>query len=407
MSELQHITAEQIAEYGVVAAPDRLTGKANDNKMIFDRLVRELVAGVVNDIIDKTNELLTQEDTREENESDRIAAENLRVSAENSRIAAETERISAEEERENAEEDRESAETLRQQAETSRISAEQSRVSAEAQRVLAETNRESTTNGIVAQATTQAQAAASSAASASQSASAASSSAQIAQASETAASASAHSAEHYSELAAESDLSALSSKQNAEESRNRAELAAQQANASNLSALSYSQSASAYSSSANQYASNALASQKAIENMTVSVKTLQPGSDATVEKTMVGNSVNLQYGIPKGEKGDGFRILGYYTTLQELQSAVTAPDVGDAYGVGSGAPYDIYIWSGTGWVNNGPIQGAKGDPGEDGKSPYEVAVEGGFQGSESAFNDALVNVGSIGSVLDQINGEVI
>lgn len=322
MSELQHITAEQIAEYGVVAAPDRLTGKANDNKMIFDRLVRELVAVVVNEIIDTANELLTQEDTREENEAGRVAAENLRVSAENLRISAEEERINAEEERINAEEERESSETLRQQAETS---------------------RENTTNGIVAQATAQSQAAASSAASASQSAS----------------------------------------------------------------------SASAYSSSANQYAANALASQKAIENMTVSVKTLQPGSNATVEKTMVGNSVNLQYGIPrgekgeKGEKGDGFKILGYYTTLQELQSAVLSPDAGDAYGVGSGLPYDIYIWSGTEWINNGPIQGAKGDPGEDGKSPYEVAVEGGFQGTESAFNDALVNVGSIGSVLDQINGEII
>ena len=45
MAELEHITPEQIAQYGVVAAPDRLTGKADDNKKIFDRLVRELVGG--------------------------------------------------------------------------------------------------------------------------------------------------------------------------------------------------------------------------------------------------------------------------------------------------------------------------------------------------------------------------
>jgi hypothetical protein len=72
----------------------------------------------------------------------------------------------------------------------------------------------------------------------------------------------------------------------------------------------------------------------------------------------------------KGEKGDdgrGFAVLGYYDTLAELEAAVPNPDAGVAYGVGVSAPYDIYIYdviSGT-WVNNGAIQGAKGDPGKD------------------------------------------
>ena len=71
----------------------------------------------------------------------------------------------------------------------------------------------------------------------------------------------------------------------------------------------------------------------------------------------------------KGEKGDtgtGLTILGYYATEEELSSAITNPTVGDGYGVGSNAPYDIYIYSGDGWVNNGPLQGAKGDKGEQG-----------------------------------------
>ena len=71
---------------------------------------------------------------------------------------------------------------------------------------------------------------------------------------------------------------------------------------------------------------------------------------------------------PKGEKGDtgsGFRVLGYYATLEALESSVTNPEVGDPYGVGYGEPYDIYIFDGTtrSWVNNGPLQGAKGETG--------------------------------------------
>ena len=72
----------------------------------------------------------------------------------------------------------------------------------------------------------------------------------------------------------------------------------------------------------------------------------------------------------KGEKGDtgsGLRILGYYETLTALESSVTNPSVGDAYGIGSSEPYNIYIYTDiNGWVNNGALQGAKG---EDGHTP--------------------------------------
>lgn len=51
------ITAEQIARYGVVAAPDTLDGTAAQNKAIFDRLVRELVAEAVNATIDSMGQV--------------------------------------------------------------------------------------------------------------------------------------------------------------------------------------------------------------------------------------------------------------------------------------------------------------------------------------------------------------
>lgn len=71
---------------------------------------------------------------------------------------------------------------------------------------------------------------------------------------------------------------------------------------------------------------------------------------------------------PKGDTGQGFAVKGYYATATALAAAVTAPAAGDAYGVGTAAPYDIYIWDGVNstWVNNGALQGAKGDTGAQG-----------------------------------------
>ena len=70
----------------------------------------------------------------------------------------------------------------------------------------------------------------------------------------------------------------------------------------------------------------------------------------------------------KGEDGKAFTILGYYESLSALQAAVATPEDGVAYGVGAAAPYDIYVWDAVGkqWVNNGTIQGPKGDTGDPG-----------------------------------------
>lgn len=58
----------------------------------------------------------------------------------------------------------------------------------------------------------------------------------------------------------------------------------------------------------------------------------------------------------KGDTGSGLRILEFYDTVEALSSAVPNPSNGDAYGVGSEAPYDIYIYSAKkGWVNNGAL----------------------------------------------------
>ena len=71
---------------------------------------------------------------------------------------------------------------------------------------------------------------------------------------------------------------------------------------------------------------------------------------------------------PQGSAGKDFCVLGYYADPASLSAAVPAPQAGDAYGVGTAEPYDIYIWDGvnSAWVNNGPLQGAKGDTGDTG-----------------------------------------
>lgn len=66
-----------------------------------------------------------------------------------------------------------------------------------------------------------------------------------------------------------------------------------------------------------------------------------------------------------GADGKGFKILGYYQSVSALSNSVQNPAAGDAYGVGSGEPYDIYIWDAVNskWVNNGALQGATGKDG--------------------------------------------
>lgn len=85
---------------------------------------------------------------------------------------------------------------------------------------------------------------------------------------------------------------------------------------------------------------------------------------------------------PKGDPGDDFRILGYYETLAALEAAVSSPAPGDAYGVGTSAPYTVYVWDGVGnrWVDNGSLQGPAGSSG---KSARINATTGTWE----VFND--------------------
>lgn len=80
----------------------------------------------------------------------------------------------------------------------------------------------------------------------------------------------------------------------------------------------------------------------------------------------------------QGETGSGFKVLGYYANESALSAAVPNPAAGDAYGIGTSEPYDIYIWDGVNhkWVNNGslaPVTSVNGATGEV-KSTFYVTV---------------------------------
>ena len=132
------ITDAQFSEKGVIAAPDTLTGTAAENKGVFDRFAREIIAPQFNAIVDNFAEMEESVNSWSAKEAQRVQQENARQSAEQGRVSAEvqretneTTRLSAEENRISAENDRVTAETARVNAENKRDSAEKSRVSAE------------------------------------------------------------------------------------------------------------------------------------------------------------------------------------------------------------------------------------------------------------------------------------
>ena len=141
----------------------------------------------------------------------------------------------------------------------------------------------------------------------------------------------------------------------------------------------------------------------------------------------------------KGASGDSYSVLGLYDTLAALEAAHPTGSAGQAWFVGTADSNAVYQWDvdAAAWVNVGPLKGPKGDtgaqgpqgvqgpqgeqgpagaqgpkgepgqdgaagpkgdpgadgaPGADGKSAYEAAQDGGYTGTEAAFNAALAGV---------------
>ena len=90
--------------------------------------------------------------------------------------------------------------------------------------------------------------------------------------------------------------------------------------------------------------------------MTVSAETVPPSSSSTATVTDVNGHKNIHFQIAKGDNGKPFIIKGEaYDTLEDLEEAITHPEEGDMYNVGTTPPYNMYRWTGLNWEDQGTI----------------------------------------------------
>lgn len=125
---IRKITEQEMDANGVCAAPDILNGTTAENKAVFDRMIRQVVAPAYNacaEAVDQVEARVPEweaaEQARQEAESGRETAEHARVLAEEARAAAEQSRQAAETQRETAETQRKDAEIKREDQETGYI----------------------------------------------------------------------------------------------------------------------------------------------------------------------------------------------------------------------------------------------------------------------------------------------
>lgn len=92
----------------------------------------------------------------------------------------------------------------------------------------------------------------------------------------------------------------------------------------------------------------------------------------------------------QGAAGKSFVVLGHYDTEEALRAAVTAPEYGDHYYVGSTTPYDVYLFdeATADWASTGTLQGPRGPAGEKGETgPQGPRGEQGEKGETGEKGD--------------------
>ena len=163
--------------------------------------------------------------------------------------------------------------------------------------------------------------------------------------------------------------------QGAQASAAAATQAAQEAEAKAAQADEAAQGAEASAGEADAAAGRANAAAESVEGLTISESVVEYGAgvEASVTRDPESGALHVAIQTERGPQGPGYTIKGpAYATVEALEAAVPSPDVGDQYNVGTAAPYNVYRWTGTGWENQGTVQGP---PGQDG-SPGEPGADG-------------------------------
>ena len=132
--------------------------------------------------------------------------------------------------------------------------------------------------------------------------------------------------------------------------------AASAASSAKDQALSAKDQALTAASSANTATGRANAAADLLDLLTVSSADVPYTQSANATISTIDSHKNIHFLLRQGNPGPGYTIKGdAYATLADLQSAVTNPEIGDQYNVGSAAPYQVYRWTGTTWENQGII----------------------------------------------------
>ena len=202
-------------------------------------------------------------------------------------------------------------------------------------------------------------------------------SADAAAASATAAKTSANNASNYSG-------NAFSYSYNASRSEQQASRSADDAYSYSNNAMNYRNDASAYASDASNYATSANSYMNSASTYAFNASS----SASTAASSSKSAAASAKAAKEAAEGMADFRIRGYYAAAEALTAAVTAPEAGDAYGVGADAPYDIYVWDGVGsrWVNNGPLFGVRGKA---------MILQSSTEGSDKRFKITVDDSGTL------------
>ncbi len=154
-----------------------------------------------------------------------------------------------------------------------------------------------------------------------------------------------------------------------ETATNSANAAAQNANTAAGAANASAGAANTAAGKANDATSRANTAAASIEGLTISESVVEYGAgvEASVTRDPDSGALHVAIQTERGPQGPGYTIKGEaYATVEALEAAVTSPAVGDQYNVGAAAPYNVYRWTGTGWENQGTVQGP---PGQDAAAP--------------------------------------
>lgn len=118
----------------------------------------------------------------------------------------------------------------------------------------------------------------------------------------------------------------------------------------------------------------------------VSISTIVFNQDYTMTITLSNGQTYTSSSLrgPEGPAGSGLEILDVYPTLSDLQTAHPTGSPGDAYQVGSGSSFNLYIWSASqnAWVNAGTLS-----------SPSPSSATPSMDGTASAGSSLLYSRG--------------